>query len=84
MHIYWTKHLRDPEAKKKFEDYIRNSSGVLDIIKKFILEKEKTIDNPSKVDYNIQSWAYSMADTIGYRRALKEVMELLATTESKE
>ncbi len=77
MHVFWTKSLKTQEEKKKFQEYVLNSDGVLDKIIEFIKDKYNTVDNPSSVDYNIESWAYKMADTIGYKRALKEVLELV-------
>ena len=84
MHQYWLKGFKTEEERKRFKEYVANSTGVLDKVRDFCKEKYNSIDNPSNVDYNNQSWAYSMADSIGYKRALKEILELVTLKPDKE
>lgn len=39
---------------------------------------------PSKADYTNPNWDNELADQIGYRRALKELVEVLSLTEDKQ
>jgi len=73
----WTKHIKDKEAKTKFEQYVRGSDGVLEVLKdiaeKKILQDQKT----STEDYSDAAWPYRQADKAGYARALNEIITLI-------
>lgn len=77
MHQYWFKTFKTVEEKDKFKEYLSNCGNILDKVKDFCTDKYNTVDNPSNVDYNTSQWAYQMADSIGYKRALKEILELV-------
>lgn len=70
----WTAGLSE-EEKKKFEDYLDNSQILLDKLHKICynmcIESENKTNN-----YDNPNWAFMVADSTGYRRALKHIMTL--------
>lgn len=75
----WTNHLKDPEEKKRFISYIRNSKGVIDRLSDILKEKEQSITNQelSSDVYDSPSWAAQQADIIGQRRSIRWLQTLL-------
>lgn len=73
LNTQWTKNLKDPEAKKNFEQLLRNSTTVATRLCDLL--KEMKIEN-SVHDYDSASWAYKQADQNGYNRALRDILAL--------
>lgn len=75
----WTKHIKDPEEKQRFESSIIHAKHILDRQLTILDEMEAdTTDlelNP-KV-YDIPNWDYRAADLNGYKRALRHVKKLI-------
>ena len=78
----WTIGLEGQE-KKDFEDYLANSQKILDKLHKICynmyIESENSTNN-----YDNPNWPYKTADSVGYRRALKNIMTLLQSKEEGE
>lgn len=79
---HWTAGL-EPAEKKNFEDYLGNSQKLLDklheICYNMVLEAES-----GNSDYTNPNWAYKTADSVGYRRALKNIMTLCKPATNRE
>ena len=73
MQVVWTSHLKSPEEKKKFEEYLRNATTLTDRLEEILTSK---IKGSKEEDYEKASWAYYQADQNGYNRALQEILEL--------
>ena len=76
----WIKHIKDPKQREEFRGYVVNSRPLLERLIDILEERIKNSE-PKKTDYEQGSWPYYMADTIGYQRALKEVIRLVDITE---
>lgn len=81
MYTEWTKHLKDPESKSKFEKTIIASVEVLDRLKEVIKEKEDALDrSETNISvYDTPSWAERQAHKNGNREAfafLKKLVDL--------
>lgn len=66
-----------PEKKADFESYLRNSTIAFDKLKEILEGLDKDTLKTTKADYDSPSWAYRQADQNGYRRALRDVINLL-------
>lgn len=79
MYSAWTKHIKDPEEKKKFEHSVLASKHILDHIKTILddMEKGLTQDEFKKEHYEKPSWAFRQAHDNGYRHCLKMVKTLI-------
>lgn len=79
MYIAWTKHLKDPEDKKKFENSVWSSKHVLDHLKSIIDSNITDLDhvevNPK--NYEIPNWDYRQAHNNGYRQAMFTLRKLI-------
>lgn len=79
MYSAWTKHLKNEDAKDKFQKRIYNSKEVLDRLTVLLNELElNTQDkelNPKT--YETANWAYRQADINGYKRCLGTIRELI-------
>lgn len=84
MNIDWVKSIKDPEERKKFEQYLRANTKLLDmltqIVYNYVRESEHSLDD----DYDSPSWAYKAADRNGEARAYKKVLKLLDLRSSNE
>jgi lipoprotein NlpI len=69
----WTQHLKDdPEAKQKFEDYVKNSSLLIKRLNDMIdsIERDLGRSETSADVFNTPNWDYLQAYKNGYRSAL--------------
>ena len=73
----WTQHLKTKEEKDKFEAYIRNSTGLLEILEKIINNKLNKLETTKDEDYDKPSWANYQADRLGQIRAYKHLKETI-------
>lgn len=81
----WTHHLKDPEEKKRFRQYLYQSRGLLDRLETILKQMEESTTN-QELDlssYESPSWAARQADLNGYRRCIRDVQKLI-TLDPKE
>jgi hypothetical protein len=75
----WTKHIKDEEQKKRFQNDIINSKSVLFRLDELIQEElrtlEKTEENP-KV-YDLPNWDYRQAHYNGYRQMASVIRKII-------
>lgn len=78
----WASHIKDPDEKKRFINYVYQSRGLLERLSDIL----KGMDVSSELDqssYDSPSWAAKQADNNGYRRCLREIQKLI-TLDQKE
>lgn len=78
----WTQHLKDDKAKEDFEKILRNSTITLGRLREIL---EKRLDSLERTEVNSKAydnpnWPYKMADFIGMKRALRNILDLVAFT----
>lgn len=73
----WFTGTKTEEDKEKVKQDLALAFRAFQRLEKLLKTKLK---EPSS-DYAEPSWAYHQADTIGYNRAIREVMKLIQTTE---
>ena len=76
----WIKHLKKKEDKDEFKGAVIRSDFLLERIRSYCLQRIGE-SKPGKVSYKDGSWAYEMADHLGYERAMKEVIEMCTIKE---
>lgn len=62
------------DKQEDFKKMVTGSKIVLDKAVQIVYNMNKT---GKDADYDSPSWAYKQADTIGYNRALKDIISLL-------
>ena len=72
--MIWLSHLKEEEDRKKFKEYILNSTSLWERLGAILADK---IPESTKENYSKGSWAYYQADQNGYNRALKEIISIL-------
>ena len=74
----WTKHISDPEQKKKFEDTIRASTTLTQRLLEILEEEERALDQltMSSQDFDSPAWAYKQAYRMGEKARLKKLRDL--------
>lgn len=79
MYVEWTKHLKDPEVKSRFENQIYSAKDVLDRIKVLLSEKEETLDRQEmNIEvYNMPNWENRQAHKNGQRSSLAWLKQLV-------
>lgn len=79
MFIGWTRHLKDPVEKDRFEKSILSSKPVLNRLKEMLDGFETSLDYSEQTvkAYENPSWAYLQADKNGYRRCLAQIKEII-------
>lgn len=77
MQTQWTSHLKTEEEKEKFRDMVRSSSTVIARLKDICHNKLEGIDRPKEEDFESPSWAQKTAYTIGQRKVLADLLNLL-------
>lgn len=74
----WHKHLKDPDEKARFKQYLHGSKSILERQTAILEEMENDL-NQQETDidqYDSPSWAALQADRNGYRRALRRIKKL--------
>lgn len=85
MNLAWTKHLKDPEEKQKFEKDLIHSQNVLHRLLQLLDEEENSL-NRSETDiktFDSPNWAYLQAYKNGYRACLKIIKKLVDLDQEK-
>lgn len=78
--LQWTSNIANsPKAKKDFEDYLANSSRLLERLREIINEKENSLTKIqfSPSTYKNPSWAYEQAFLNGRLTELNDLKQLL-------
>lgn len=83
----WSQHLRhDPEAKEKFEDYVKNSTlltnRLMDMIDEVIAGVEKAERSPEV--FSNPNWQYLQAYYNGGVGFLEKLKKILSTDQKKD
>lgn len=77
LSVRWTSHIKDPEEKKNFEQFVYASRDVLERLAALI-KKMEVEDRPESIDdYNQPNWPYRQADHVGFKRAVKKILDLV-------
>lgn len=81
--IDWTKHIKDPQGKADYEKAIRNSTLALSRLKDICKERinNNIAGQSSLSSYDNPNWGLVQADSVGYRRAMNEIDQLLSFLE---
>lgn len=71
----WTKHLKDPEEKARFEKSLLNSRWILDRQAEMLDGVERGLDRQecSPKAYDNVNWAFRQAHANGYRQCLRDL-----------
>lgn len=83
----WTQHLRkDPEAKKKFEDYLKNSKQLTDRLDAILKGLESSLERSetSIKAFENPNWAYQQAYQNGCRGMLNQIQLMLSTDQEEK
>ena len=79
MKTSWTKGVKDEEVKADIVSAFKNSSilrkRLSAMLEEKVSSKQKDCQNVSNYEKN--SWAFQMADSQGYLRAMAEILSLL-------
>lgn len=76
MKTVWTKG-KDEVLSKDIRASFAGSSVMRTRLKEMLREKLESSFSTKEDDYSNPNWAYKQADSVGYRRALKEISSLL-------
>ncbi len=81
----WTKHIKDTEEKKKYEESLRRVRWVLDDTIRLINTSNEAIQASeiSPKSYDNANWAYRQAHSNGYRQALRDFTTLLTLDQER-
>lgn len=86
MMSMWTKNLKSPEEKDRFENSLKGSKIVLDRLTELLTEEESEIDRSElNVDtYETSNWASKQAHKNGQRASLRKIKNLINLDQQKE
>ena len=86
MLIDWTKHLKDPEEKKRFEAYVWSCRQVFQRQLELLEEKEReiTAEERDLFIYENNNWAYRQAHRNGSMQMIKFLKNLVDLDQQKE
>lgn len=75
----WTKHLKDPGDKVKFEKSVKHSGWVLEHLSTLVSELENDLSKSeiSIKTYDSPNWDYKQAHYNGYRECLSKIQKLI-------
>lgn len=82
----WTSHLKEKKQKEEFKQNVVDAKRVLERLQN-ILEQdiEQSIIRCEKVDnYEMARWEMFQADQMGYRRALRDITQLISFKSHEE
>lgn len=72
----WSNHLvKDPEAKKQFEEYVKGSKNLTDRLQDILTDVDKGVENSdlSAKAFDNPNWAYLQAYKNGCKAMLQRV-----------
>lgn len=79
MYTKWTQHIKDQDAKDRFEKLIYSSREVLDRLQVILKEDERVL-NRSETDtknFDSPNWDYRQAFKNGQRNKIDDVLRLI-------
>lgn len=79
----WTKHLKDPQKKRDFEQAVRHSTLALGRFKQILQDELDSLENVSTSldEFDSPSWAFKQAYRNGEKARIKKTLELLSFLE---
>lgn len=82
MLIDWTKHIKDPEEKSKYEDSIRSCRVSHERLIQILSDWEKSLDRieTSIKVYDTPNWDVRQAHKNGNREIIAKLTELIRST----
>lgn len=77
--LVWTKHLKDPDSKQKFEQSLRASTTMAYRLLEILDEEERAIESQScsVKDFDNPAWAFKQAFHQGEKARIRKLKELL-------
>lgn len=84
--MMWTKNLKTPEEKERFENSLKGSRLVLERLAQMLDEEEADIDRSEmNLDtYSTPNWAEKQAHKNGQRSMLRKIKNLISLDQQKE
>ena len=81
----WIKHLKTEEERKNFEILLRNNVQVFTVLRRILQEDAEATDRneTSTEDFDKPGWDYRAARRVGYRAALRRMLQLTNFIEGK-
>lgn len=78
MNIKWTAGLSEEQANT-IKDLVKRNTILIGRFREIVSNKMQSSERKqiSEKEYDNPSWAYKQADSNGYQRALKEILELI-------
>lgn len=76
--------LKTSNERKEVLKLLQDNEKIVDKLRKICYNTIRESEFPSEVDYDSPNWSEKLADTIGYRRAFKELYDLLSLTEGEQ
>jgi hypothetical protein len=79
MFVDWTKHLKTPEEKSRFENQVQSAKPVLDRLIQLIKEKTDSLDlsETREEQFDNPNWAHKQAYKNGLRSATQGFTKLI-------
>lgn len=79
MYSAWTKHLKDPEEREKYEKSLRNSKWILEHLQEILLQMEESLENTeiSPKAYSQPNWSHRQAHSNGFKQCLRTIKRLI-------
>lgn len=86
MQIDWTKHLKDPEEKKRFEVYLQSCGQAFRRLQTLLKEKENALNSAERSveAYDSPNWAERQAHRNGNMEMLWFLKTLVDLDQQKE
>jgi len=75
----WTHHIKDPQHKEKYEQEIKHSvTSFTNRLRQILKDMDASLDGQetSVKAYDSPNWHYRQADTNGYRRCIKKILNI--------
>jgi hypothetical protein len=86
MIIDWTKHLKDPDEKARFENSVRSAKTVLERLQELVQERLEAVEvsELSIKDFDKPNWAEKQAFKNGFKSFANVVLKLINLDQQKE
>lgn len=86
MMSMWTKNLKSPEEKDRFENNLKSAKPVFKRLTQLLTEEEEELDRSElNVDtYETPNWASKQAHKNGQRTMLRKIKNLINLDQQKE
>jgi len=77
MRSDWTRHAKTQKATLEARQLVQNSGAVFDLLTNILTLELNNLDNSKIEDYSKPHWPCYQADQNGYKRAIKNVLDLI-------